>query len=65
MRFKREPSYHRGMAAWLTSLRHNWDAVLAFTLAYIAIAVNLGPGYYFLCLYLTGCLYIIRLALKR
>jgi hypothetical protein len=53
------------MATWLTSLRSNWDAVLAFSLAYLAIAITLGPGYYFLTLYVTGCAYIVRTALKR
>jgi hypothetical protein len=53
------------MATWLTSLRSNWDALLAFSLAYLAIAMNLGPGYYFLTLYVTGCAYIVRTALKR
>lgn len=57
--------YHQGVTAWLGKLRGNWDAVLAFSLAWAAVAIRLGPGYYFLFLYLLGCAYIIRMALKR
>lgn len=53
------------MAAWVSGLRENWDALLALSLAFLAIALNLGPGYYFLTWYLVGCGYIIRVALKR
>ncbi|MDP9237328.1 MAG: hypothetical protein M3P30_08025 [Chloroflexota bacterium] len=53
------------MVTYLHVLRGNWDAALAFTLMWLAIAITLGPGYYFLSLYLTGCAYIIKQALKR
>lgn len=53
------------MGAWLQRLRCNWDALLAFGLFWTAIAIHLGPGYYFLFLYVLGCGYLIRVALKR
>jgi hypothetical protein len=53
------------MAESPASLRRNWDALLAFGLVWTTIAIYLGPGYYFLFLYLLGCGYIIKLALKR
>jgi hypothetical protein len=53
------------MSDWLRSLRRNWDALLALTLTFTAIAVNFGPGYYFLSWYLVCSAYLIRVALKR
>lgn len=53
------------MTATLSRLRSDWDAILAFSLAWIAIAVNLGPAYYFLLLFVVCCAYVIRVALKR
>jgi hypothetical protein len=53
------------MSQWITTARSNWDALLAFTLCFIAIAVTLGPGYYFAIWYLLGCGYVVRTALKR
>ncbi len=58
-------AYYRLMATWVASVRTNWDAVLAFTLVYVAIAMTLGPGFYFLFWYLCGCAYVIQVALKR
>ena len=46
-------------------MRNNWELVLALALWWAAIAMMLGPGYYFLFLYLLGCGLIIRVALKR
>ena len=53
------------MSNWLKSIRDNWDAILALGLSWLVIAVYLGPGYYFLILFVLGCLYIIRYAVKR
>lgn len=53
------------MTERLAVYRQNWDAFLAFTLVWIAIAVSLGPVYYFLALYFGGCAYIIKIALSR
>lgn len=53
------------MTSWLQTARRNWDAFLAFGLVYFAIALVLGPGWYFLTLYLNGCVYIIHRALWR
>lgn len=53
------------MTAYVQSLRRNWDALLAWSLVYLAVALNLGPGYFFLLWYLAGCAYVIRTALKR
>jgi hypothetical protein len=53
------------MVAWFDNLRHDWDAVLALALAWIVIAVALGPVYYFLLLYVLSCTCVIRMALRR
>jgi len=53
------------MSQWISTARSNWDALLALTLAFVAIAVTLGPGYYFATWYLVGCAYVTRTALKR
>jgi hypothetical protein len=47
------------------ALRRNWAAMLAFTLIYAAIALNLGPAWVILGWFLTGCGYIIYLALRE
>ncbi|HYM14618.1 MAG TPA: hypothetical protein VEZ14_03600 [Dehalococcoidia bacterium] len=53
------------MATWLAALRRNLDALLAFSLAWIVIAIYLGPGYFFAFLYLLLSLLIARTALRR
>ncbi|MEX2245347.1 MAG: hypothetical protein WEC75_01555 [Dehalococcoidia bacterium] len=53
------------MGGWLRKAREHWNVLLAFALAWTAIAIHLGPGYYFLLLYVLGCVYIVRTALKR
>lgn len=53
------------MASWLAGLRRNLDALVAFSLCWIVVAIYLGPGYYFAFLYLLLSLYIARTALKR
>ena len=53
------------MGEWLRRVAANWDVILAFALVWAAVAVYLGPGYYFFLLYLLGCIYVIRVALKR
>ena len=52
------------MADFLRSLRRNWHAILAFTLAYAAIALNLGPAWVVLGWFFTGCAYIVYVALR-
>ena len=47
------------------SLRGNLDAALAVMLASMAIAINLGPAWFFVAWFLGGCGYIIHTALKR
>ncbi len=53
------------MAQWLRSIGRNWDMFAAVVLAYIAIAIYLGPGYFFAAWFLNGCAYIIHTALRR
>jgi hypothetical protein len=53
------------MASWFAALRRNWDAVLALSLFWAAVAIYLGPGYYFAVLYVLLCLLIARTALRR
>jgi hypothetical protein len=53
------------MGDWFRNLRDNWDAVLALGLAWLIIALYLGPAYYFIGLFVLGCVYIIRYAVKR
>lgn len=53
------------MSNWLHQLGQNWDALLAILLVYVVVAIYLGPGYYFLLLFVSGCGYVIRTALKR
>jgi len=49
----------------LLALRSKWDFYLATALAFIAVGVTLGPGYFFLTCYVSGCAYIVRVALRR
>lgn len=65
MHYSRQPSNRPAPATWVAGIRKNWDSLLAFSLAFLAVALNLGPGYFFLAAYLGGCGYIIRFALKR
>jgi hypothetical protein len=60
-----EQPYYHAMREWLATARRNWDVILALTLFFLAIAVTLGPGYYFAIWYLLGCGYVVRVALKR
>lgn len=46
------------------SVRENWDAILAFTLVYAAITLNLGPAWAVAIWFLNGCGYIMYLALR-
>jgi hypothetical protein len=52
------------MTDLLRSLRRNGVALLAFTLAYVAIALNLGPAFVIAGWFFNGCAYIIYVALK-
>ncbi|MBF6600084.1 MAG: hypothetical protein IVW36_06210 [Dehalococcoidia bacterium] len=51
------------MKNWLTQARNNWDALLAFLLAYLAVAIWLGPAYYFLIWWVVLTLYVVKVAL--
>jgi hypothetical protein len=62
---QRDPAYHRVMTSWIASLRRNWDTVLAFALFWAAVAIYLGPGWYFALFYIFLCLLIARTALRR
>jgi hypothetical protein len=53
------------MAQRLRSIGRNCDMFAAVVLAYIAIAIYLGPGYFFAAWFLNGCAYIIHAALRR
>ena len=53
------------MTNWLHRARQDWDALLAILLVYAAVAIWLGPGYYFALLYVCLCGWVIRTALKR
>jgi hypothetical protein len=53
------------MGQFLSGVRKNFAAFLAFTLAYAAITLNLGPAYALAVWFLNGCAYIIFLALRR
>jgi hypothetical protein len=52
------------MADFIRSLRRNWQVILAFTLVYAAIALNLGPAWVILAWFVNGCAYVIYLALR-
>jgi hypothetical protein len=52
------------VADLVRSLSRNWLPLLAFTLAYTAIALNLGPAFLVVAWFLSGCAYIIYLALR-
>lgn len=52
------------MADFVRTIRQNWDSVLAISLASTAIALNLGPAWVFLGIFLGGCAYIIKIALR-
>lgn len=52
------------MAGLVRSISRNWLQVLAFTLAYAAIVLNLGPVWAVVATFFNGCGYIIYLALK-
>lgn len=65
MKFPKERPYHQAMSRWLGSLRRNWDAAIALALGWAAVAIYLGPGYYFILLYVLLMLLIIRVALRR
>ncbi|HZP56378.1 MAG TPA: hypothetical protein VFC53_02345 [Dehalococcoidia bacterium] len=53
------------MRDWLRTLRQNLDALVAFTLCFVAVAMYFGPGYYFLAWWTIGTLYLVRVALRR
>ena len=57
--------YYRSVYDLFNSLRRNWDVALAVVLAYTAIAICLGPAYFFAAWFLNGCAYIIHTALRR
>lgn len=48
----------------LQSVRRNGLGLVAFTLAYVAIAMNLGPAFVIAGWFFNGCAYIIYVALK-
>jgi hypothetical protein len=52
------------MAEFVRSLSRHSLPLFAFTLAYTAIALNLGPAWMFVAWFFNGCAYIIYLALK-
>jgi hypothetical protein len=51
-----------GIGRWL---RSNWDAVAATLAVFAAIAIILGPAWFFLTWYFGGCGYIVYQCLKR
>lgn len=53
------------MADWLHRARQDWHALFAILLGYAAVAIWLGPGYYFVLLYVCLSGWVIRTALKR
>lgn len=53
------------MTAYLRRAAHDWQALLAFFLVYIAVAIWLGPAWFFLLWYTSLCGYVIHTALKR
>lgn len=65
MSFRLRQPYDGAMKDWLRMAAKNWDAVLAFTLFFLVIAIYGGPGYYFLVWWLLGSLYILHVALRR
>jgi hypothetical protein len=52
------------MDEFVQGIRRNWSTILALTLVYIAIMLNLGVGWAFALSFLNGCAYIIFLALR-
>ncbi len=50
---------------FMQSVRRHWGAMLAFTLVYLAITLNLGPAFVVASWFVNGCGYIIYLALKN
>ena len=65
LRFQRRPAYDASVAGWIAAIRRHADVVLASTLCGVAVAVTLGPGYFFAFAYLAFSLYIARTALRR
>ena len=53
------------MGNLLRALQSKWDFYLATVLSYTTIGVYLGPGFVFLAAYISGCMYITLLALRR
>jgi hypothetical protein len=53
------------MTTWLRTAGQNLDVLLAILLVYVAVAICLGPAWYFLLWYVSLCGYVIRTALKR
>jgi hypothetical protein len=49
---------------FVQGIRRNWASILAFTLVYAAIMLNLGPAWAVAVWFLNGCGYIIFLALR-
>jgi len=60
-----EQVYDLVMADFVRSLRSNLDAAVAVMLVSMAIALHLGPAWFFVAWFLSGCGYIIHTALKR
>lgn len=52
------------MGEFFQGIRRNWASILAFTLVYAAIMLNLGPAWAVAVWFLNGCGYIIFLALR-
>jgi hypothetical protein len=61
----RESASYRSVTTWFSTLRENWHALLAVVLISAAVAIYLGPGYYFALCYVSLCGYVIHTALKR
>ncbi len=53
------------MSNLLQALRSKWDFYLAAVLSYAVVGIYLGPGYFFLAAFISGCAYITALALRR
>jgi hypothetical protein len=52
------------MEQFVQGVRRNLPTILALTLAYTAIMLNLGIGWVLALSFLNGCAYIIFLALR-
>ena len=49
----------------MDAIKRKWDLYLAIALVFVAIGTNLGPGFFFLAAFMSGCFAIIAVALRR